>query len=168
MTVETQEVAPAQARKRREWKEPLWLMPLVDMALAFLAFALAYVVRYNLQIIRPVDEAFRAPFEPYLPFVLIYLVWINLIYRGSGLYRVIRGRAWLDEVYTITNGVTNAIVVILAISFVFQPQVFSRLMMIYVGGITIVLLAGARVARRIIYASLRERGIGIQRVLVVG
>lgn len=58
-------------------------MPLVDMALAFLAFALAYVVRYNLQIIRPVDEAFRAPFEPYLPFVLIYLVWINLIYRAA-------------------------------------------------------------------------------------
>src|SRR5829696_2048723 len=160
--------AHTRSRKRREWKEPVWLMPLLDIALAFLAFGLAYIVRYELQIIRPVGEAFRAPFSPYIPFAIVYILWLDLIYRGSGLYKVVRGRAWLDEVYTIINGVTNATVVVLAISFIFQPLVFSRLMMIYVGAITIVLLAGARVVRRLIYANLRERGIGVQRVLVIG
>ncbi|MEP7294142.1 MAG: sugar transferase, partial [Chloroflexota bacterium] len=166
--LDTQQTAPANARKRREWKEPTWLMPALDVALALVAFALAYVIRYDLQILRPLDEAFRAPFAPYLPYALIYLVWLDLFYRGTGLYKVVRGRAWLDEVYTIINGVTNATVVTLAISFFFQPLVFSRLMMVYVAVVTILLLAGARVIRRIVYASLRERGIGVQRVLVVG
>ncbi len=170
MMVETREAASAQAQAkiRRDFKEPLWLMPLVDILLAFVAFGLAYFVRYELQLIRPLLEVNRAPFEPYVPFAVVYFIWLYLNYRGSGLYKVVRGRTWLDDVSTITNGVTNATVILLAISFVFQPLVFSRLMMIYVAAITVILLALARVARRIIYARLRERGIGIQRVLVVG
>ena len=143
-------------------------MPAVDALLAFAAFGLAYVVRYELQLLLPVGEFFAAPFEPYLPLAVIYVIWLHLTYRGSGLYKPIRGRGWLDETYTILNGVTNATVVLLAISFVFQPLVFSRLMMIYVAAISVVLLSGARVILRIIQARLRSRGIGVQRTLVIG
>jgi exopolysaccharide biosynthesis polyprenyl glycosylphosphotransferase len=146
----------------------MWWMPLIDAALALLAFALAYIVRYQLQILRPVYEFNNAPFEPYLPYALIYVIWLYVTYHGVGLYRPIRGRSWLEEVYTIINGVTNATVVLLAISFFLQPLVFSRLMMIYVAAITIILLSAARVVRRSIQARLRRRGIGVQRVLVVG
>lgn len=162
--VETQETA----RTRRHWNEPPWLMPLIDALLAFAAFGLAYVVRYNLQILRPLDEANRAPFQPYFPYVAVFIVWLHLSYRGSGLYKAIRGRTFIDELYAIINGVTSATVIMLAISFALQPLVFSRLMMLYVGAITIILLATARIVRRIVQARLRERGIGVQRVLVVG
>jgi exopolysaccharide biosynthesis polyprenyl glycosylphosphotransferase len=145
-----------------------WLMPIIDAVLAFAAFGLAYFIRYQLQILRPVGEFFAAPFEPYLPFALVYVLWLHLNYRGSGLYKPIRGRSWLDETYTIVNGVTNATVVLLAISFIFQPLVFSRLMMIYVAAITIILLSGVRLVRRFIQARLRSRGIGVQRTLVIG
>jgi exopolysaccharide biosynthesis polyprenyl glycosylphosphotransferase len=143
-------------------------MPLLDIALTFVAFALAYFVRYELQILRPVGEANRAPYPPYIPYALFFALWLYLNYRGSGLYKAARGRTWPDEVYTIINGVMSATVVTLAISFALQPLVFSRLMMIYVGAFTIVLLAVARIVRRIVLARLRERGMGIQRVLVVG
>jgi exopolysaccharide biosynthesis polyprenyl glycosylphosphotransferase len=143
-------------------------MPLVDVGLSVLAFILAYVARYQLQLIRPVGEAFAAPFEPYIPYAIIYVVWLYFTYRGTGLYRLVRGRTWLDEVYTIINGVTNATVVLLAVSFIFQPLVFSRLMMIYVAAITIVLLSAARLVRRIVQARLRSRGIGVQRAVIVG
>ncbi len=156
------------ARKRRAFKEPAWLMPLIDIGLALLAFVLAYIARYDLQLLRAVDEPNRSPFQPYIPYAVIYVIWLYLNYRGSGLYKAVRGRTWLDEVYTVINGVTSATVVMLAISFAIQPLVFSRLMMLYVAAITIFLLAAARVIRRIVYAHLRERGIGIQRVLVVG
>src|SRR5690606_1585683 len=56
----------------------------------------------------------------------------------------------------------------MAISFGFQPLVFSRLMMVYVAGITIILLAAARFVRRMIQARLRSHGIGVERVLLVG
>jgi exopolysaccharide biosynthesis polyprenyl glycosylphosphotransferase len=148
--------------------ESPWLMPTIDALLAFTAFGLAYVIRYQLQILRPVFELNLAPFEPYLPYAAVYIIWLYLNYRGSGLYKPIRARSWLDETYTILNGVTNATVVLLAISFVFQPLVFSRLMMIYVAGITVILLSGVRLIRRIIQARLRARGIGVQHTLVIG
>jgi exopolysaccharide biosynthesis polyprenyl glycosylphosphotransferase len=143
-------------------------MPLIDALLVFAAFGLAYVVRYDLQLLRAVGEANRAPFEPYLPYYVIFIAWLYLNYRGSGLYKAIRGRTFVDEVYTIINGVTSATVIMLAISFALQPLVFSRLMMIYVAAIAIILLTAGRIVRRIIQARLRERGIGVQRVLVVG
>lgn len=144
------------------------LMIPVDLVLAFVAFVLAYILRYELQIFRPLLEVNYAPFAPYLPYAGIYLVWLHLHYRGSGLYKVVRGRAWLEEVYTIINGVTNATLVLMAISFFFQPLVFSRLMMIYVAVITVILLAVARIVQRSIQARLRAKGIGIQRVLIIG
>jgi exopolysaccharide biosynthesis polyprenyl glycosylphosphotransferase len=161
-------MATKDARLKTSWIERPWLMPLVDALLVFAAFGIAYFVRYELQLIREVAVSNRASFAPYLPYAAIYIAWLYLIYRGSGLYKPMRGRTWLDESYTILNGVTNATVVLLAISFVLQPLVFSRLMIIYVAAITIVLLSLARAARRTLQTSLRARGIGVQRVLVVG
>lgn len=143
-------------------------MPLIDLALAFLAYALAYFVRYEVQLLRPVNEFSRAPFEPYIPYAIVYIVWLFVNFRGSGLYRTIRGRSWIEEVGIILNAVTNATVLVMAISFIFQPLVFSRLLVIYVAVITIFLLSGARIIRRIVLSRMRERGIGVERVLVVG
>ena len=161
-------MASKQPRKRKSLIESPALMPVVDALLAFAAFGLAYFARYELQILRAVLEFNRAPFEPYVPYAIVYIAWLYLNYRGSGLYKAIRGRPLIDEIYTIINGVTNATVVLLAISFVLQPLVFSRLMIIYVAAITIVLLIGARVVQRALLAYLRSRGIGVQRVLVIG
>src|SRR5579862_6662474 len=117
--VDTQETI----RARSNWKEPQWLMPLIDIGLAMVAFGLAFVLRYDFQLLRPLDEANRSPFPPYISYAVFYFAWMCLNFRGSGLYRVIRGRSWIDEVYTIINGVTNATVVTLAISFALQPLV---------------------------------------------
>lgn len=149
-------------------RRAVFVMPLIDAALALVAFALAYIARYELQLWRPVYEFNFAPFAPYIPYAFVYAAWLYISYRGSGLYRTMRGRSWLEEMYTIVNAVTNATVVLLAVSFFFQPLVFSRLMMIYVAAITIVLLALARVVQRVVQARLRQQGIGVQRALVIG
>jgi len=145
-----------------------WLFPLLDTLLIFAAYAIAYYVRYELQILFPVGEAYRAPFQPYIGFALIFATVMLLNNQGSGLYRSIRGRSWIEEIYIIANGVTNATVILMAITFVFQPLVFSRLMLVYVAGITVVLLSVLRAARRLTLAHLRSKGIGVQRVLIVG
>ncbi len=148
--------------------EPKWLLPLIDVVLAVVAFMFAYIIRYELQILRSVNEPFFSPFEPYAPYLVIYTALLFLSYQGSRLYKNIRGRSWLEEVSIIVNGVTSSTVLLMAISFVTQPLVFSRLMIIYVAAITIILLSLARMVRRVIYAHLRTRGIGVNRVLVVG
>lgn len=143
-------------------------MPWIDAALALLAFVLAYIARYDLQIVRPVLEVNVTSFEPYLPYVLLYVAWLVIQYRGSGLYKAARGRPYMEEIYTIINGVTVATVAVMAISFALQPLFFSRLMMVMAAIITVVLLGAARVVIRMYEASQRAKGIGVERVLIVG
>lgn len=151
--------------KRREPVNPI---PIIDFILACLAFVFAYIARYELEILLPVLEFNSAPFNPYIPYMIGYAIWLQFHYRGSGLYKIVRGRPWIEEVYTIINGVANATVVLVAVSFFLQPLVFSRLMLVYAAGITILLLSIARVVERTIRANLRTKGVGVQRVLIIG
>jgi exopolysaccharide biosynthesis polyprenyl glycosylphosphotransferase len=160
--------AAVASRIKRRLVLPAWGPVALDLTLAVAAFVLAYIVRYRLQILRPVFEANNAPFEPYIPYVVLYAALLLLNYRGIGLYKPVRGRGLLEEIYKIVNGVTNATVVVMAVSFVFQPTVFSRLMLVYSAAFSILLLALVRIIERAIRAYLRARGIGVQRVLVVG
>lgn len=145
-----------------------WALPALDAILALAAFVLAYIARYELTIFRPVLEINRADFGPYLPYAAVYAGLLYLSYSGAGLYKSIRGRALMEELTAIINGVTSATVILLALYFAFQPLVFSRLMLIYVAAFTIGLLGAVRVIRRVIQAHLRSKGIGVQRVLIVG
>jgi exopolysaccharide biosynthesis polyprenyl glycosylphosphotransferase len=145
------------------------LMPILDLVLVIVAFALAYFLRYNLQIIRQIrGEAFYAPFEVFLPYVFVYAAWLLITYPVAGLYREQRGRSWLEEVYRIVNGVMNATVLTMAISFLLQPLFFSRLMIILASAFVVILLSLERLVYRAVRAYLRRRGIAVERVLLVG
>ena len=148
--------------------EPRWLLPAIDAAVAFLVFGLAYVLRYELQIIRPAFDPLGRGFVPYIPFAAVYAVLIWLNYQRSNLYRNIVGRAWLEEVYLIASGVAVSIVIILAMFFILQPLVTSRLMLVYVAALTLLSGAIVRLVRRWVLAYLRNHGIGIRRVLIIG
>ncbi len=152
----------------RQTIEPRWLLPLLDMLLGFLAFGLGYILRYDLQLIRPVLDPIQREFAPYIPFALVYalLIWLN--YQRNGLYRNIAGRAWLEEIYLIASSVAVAIVIVLAMFFILQPLATSRLMLIYVAALTVFAGALSRLLRRWLLAYLRNRGIGIRRVLIIG
>ena len=148
--------------------EPRWLFPLLDALLALLAFGIAYILRYELQIIRPILDPVKRGFTPYLPYAAVYVVLIWLNYQRNSLYRNIVGRAWLEEVYLIGSSVAVAIVIVLAMFFILQPTVYSRLMLIYVAALTLLSGAFSRVIRRWVLAYLRHHGIGIRRALIVG
>lgn len=72
--------------------EPLWLLPVLDAGLVFVAYLLAYITRYQLQILRPVGEFFSAPFSEYIPYAFVFAVMLYFAYRGSGLYVAVRTR----------------------------------------------------------------------------
>jgi len=148
--------------------EPQWLMPTADVVLVFVAFIIGYIMRYEWQIFRPVFDPSRAGFAPYIPYALFYATMLYFTYQGNGLYRNVRGRAWMEEVTLITNGVASATVVLLALYFLLQPLVTSRLMLVYVAGLTVALMASARGIRRLLLAYLRTKGIGVQRVVIAG
>src|SRR5258707_11504291 len=86
----------------------------------------------------------------------------------GGVYRRRREGGWFEELYRIGNATTTSTVMLIAGTFIVQPLVYSRLLPFEVGLLTIVLLSGARLARRVAAAQLRKRGIGLDRVLMVG
>lgn len=147
---------------------PRWLLPTVDALLVVLAFLCSYYLRYQVQFLQPVDEANAAPFHPYLPYSAVFAVLMLIFNRSAGLYRERRGRTWWDEVFATANGATNAAVVVMAISFLLQPLVFSRLLIVQAAALVVALLGAWRLGLRAIRANLRKRGIGVERVLIVG
>lgn len=154
--------------ERSSFKWPRWLLPTVDVLLVMAAFPLSYYLRYEVQFLKPVDEANAAPFAPYIPYTLLFAVLTLLYNHSARLYRERRGRSWWDEMFTIGNGATNAAVAVMALSFLLRPLVFSRLMITQAAVLAMILLGVWRLVLRAIRLYLRRLGIGVERVLVVG
>ncbi len=148
--------------------EPRWLFPLLDASLVFLAFLMGYSIRYDWQILRPILDPRPYGFTPYLPFAAGYAILLYFSYYQNGLYRNVRGRNWGEEISTITSGVATSTVILLALYFVLRPEVTSRLMLLYTAALTVALHSGLRLVRRVALAYLRTRGLGVQRVLIMG
>ncbi|MBI5932039.1 MAG: sugar transferase [Chloroflexi bacterium] len=145
-----------------------WRLLLMDAGLIVVSFFLSYYMRYTLQLFQPVDEANTAPFAPYIPYALIFMVWVLIADQGAGLYENRRGRTWTNELFSIGNAATNGAVVIMALSFLLRPLVFSRLMIVQAVILTIILLGFSRLLLRNVIRRLQKRGIGVERVLIVG
>lgn len=149
-------------------KATLGLTVAVDAILINVAFVVSYVVRYQLELPYPVDPRFDAPFTPYIPFAALLTVLCLVMYRIDGLYNPVRRRRPLGEIYRIINGTATSIIAVMAITFFLQPLVYSRGMMVLAGVLIGVFLSAARLAEHVIIGARRRRGIGVERVLVVG
>jgi exopolysaccharide biosynthesis polyprenyl glycosylphosphotransferase len=167
---ETQGAAPAARRLPAFYRNrhSLAYTVALDILLINLAFVLGYVVRYELQLFRPVLDALKAPYAAYLPSQVLHTLLMLGFLTLDGVYQRRRGGSWFDELYRVTNATTTAVVIQVAITFYFRPLVYSRLLFIEAGLITIVLLSGVRLLQRAVQANLRRRGLGVDRVLIIG
>ncbi len=85
-----------------------------------------------------------------------------------GLYRLPRGTSYLSEMTLLAEAVTVANAVVLVVVFLSPELVSSRLFVIYAWAGIIVTLVVERGMRRIVRDWLWQRGIGVERALVVG
>ncbi len=143
-------------------------MAAIDAILIWVAFSISYYLRYNIELFQPVDEANDAPFIPYFPYTLIFMAWMLIANQTSKLYWQQRGRTWTTELFRIGNNATNAGLVVMALSFLLQPLVFSRLLILQAVMLTVMLLGAARLMSRVLKYRLQRHGIGVERVLIVG
>ncbi len=140
-----------------------------DVLLINLAFAVAYWLRYTLQWFATVDEAFFVPYGSFIPISLALTALLLGIYRLSGVYNQPRGASWFDEVYRLLAGTaTGIILMVFVIVFFFRPFLYSRLIFFYAGVLITVLLGLSRVGKRMVRNHLRKRGLGVDRLLIVG
>ena len=143
----------------------------VDMAMAGLAFFLAYWMRRLLP--WPEEAQGIGSFVSYSGIVLAHLVSVLGAFTFSRLYRLARSPARIDEVYAIFASTTVGTLMGVALSsllFKNSPLEldYSRGMIVYGWGLTIVLITAGRMLHGQIRARLRRHGLGRDRVLVVG
>lgn len=144
------------------------VMIALDIFLINLAFAIAYWVRYDLEWIRAVDEANQVPYSEYLPVSLVLTVLLLVIFKFGGVYDRPRGESWFDEVYRIVSATAMGIMTMIVIFFFYRPYFYSRLIFGYASILTVALLSLSRWVERRVLEYLRKRGIGVDRVLIVG
>lgn len=133
-----------------------------------LAFVLAYWARYDLQIGGDVAAENYVPINSYYILQVALTVILLLVFQFKGLYRLPRGSTWLDEVSVVTSSTTIGIAILIVLVFGFRPVSYSRLLFGF-SWVTVVILLGCERAfigqiKRVLWA----RGVGVERVLVVG
>ena len=152
-------------------KYPRWLIPTVifsDVLLIIAAFLLAYAARYRLQSFRPVEPEFDNPIDVYFPFMLVLTVLLIAAYKFDNVYVPRRLSLWIDQMSRLVRSTMMAMLIMICITFIYQPFFYSRLIFLYDLILTIVLLGFSRFLWGVVLGALRKRGVGVVRVLIVG
>lgn len=144
------------------------LLRVSDLILILVAFVLAYWLRYQVQWLRAVEPTYQADLVTYMPFGLALVVLLLFSFQFSKVYRHQRDRTWPEEIYEIASATTIGVVLLLILNLIFGQISYSRLIFLYTAAFVTILLG---ISRGIMYAGrsyLRNQGIGLERVVLVG
>ncbi len=138
-----------------------------DVVAILAALILAYIYRFRVDRI-PIPGTEPPAFGFYLVAApVVALIFVGT-FAASGVYRIRRGRPFLDEFFSIIGAATLAGVIILALMSIYRGFSYSRLVLLYTVIIALVLIGIVRIVLRRILAMRQRRGMGTDRVLVVG
>jgi exopolysaccharide biosynthesis polyprenyl glycosylphosphotransferase len=145
------------------------LWPALDVVLILIASALAWYLRYEVQLFRRIVEpGFYNPLAAYTGLFSLLTVTMLIALSLNGAYTPRRGSSLISEVLRIFNASLASIFIVVAVTFGLRSLVYSRLLFFYDGVLIVFLLGAARAARRQVEAQLRRHGYGVERVLIVG
>ena len=147
-------------------KTATWLLILSDLVIINFALVGAYWMRYELKWFAEVG--FGASLSDYGPFALVLSLLLPIAFKLDGVYDNRRGQSWFDQIYAIVNATAKGTIVLLALTFGFRPLVYSRLLFLEAAALIVLLTGFSRLVKGNIEARLRRRGIGVDRVLIVG
>jgi exopolysaccharide biosynthesis polyprenyl glycosylphosphotransferase len=151
---------PASHRTVRNWTI------VTDLLLCNLAFACAYLARYEFQWALPATNI-----DPYTAY-LGQQILLNLLLLGAfsqnGAWMRQRGEFWIDELSRVGYAAATAIALMMAFTFLFRPLAFSRLLLVWALLFILLFIGLARLGRRAALTALYRRGIGVDQALVIG
>jgi len=149
---------------------PNWL-PLVlvlgDAVIAGVAVLLAYEYRYHLDRIPQVVKEPLA-FGPYVAAIPVVIAIYLFALAVNQQYRSWRGRTLVDQLFAMGSGSALAAMLMLAGMSLYRGFEYGRLTFVYTVIIVAVLMTVERYLLRQYETRLRRRGIGTERVLMVG
>ncbi len=146
-------------------------LALTDMVMAGLAFCLAYWMRRWIP--WPEQAQNMGQLLDYASLIMTHVLSIVTVFGFSRLYRVTRTASRVDEVYSVFKSTSVGTLMGVALSsLLFKNSSlamdYSRGMVLYGWGVTIVLITIGRLIHANIRSRLRQHGWGCDRVLIVG
>lgn len=142
------------------------LLPLDFLAL-FAAVLTAYGLRYSQVFIeyRPVLQQIR--FFEYLDMILLSIVIWMVLFAVAGLYSIRQRRLW-SEIGRVALASTAGIMSVIATVFFRREVTASRFLVLAVWGLAILYVCIGRYILRLIRRALLKRGMGHQRLVIIG
>jgi len=139
----------------------------MDTIMIGLAFLLAYQLRLITRFLPAVNIA---PFREYWGMLAIQEATVLGAFFFYRLYHLKAGSSRVSEAYSIFAAVSVGTIMAAAFtSFVFKNELdYPRLMVGYTWATTVALVTGGRLIMGWVKRQLRRRGLGVERVIVVG
>lgn len=154
-------------RHRATWPQAL-RSALIDFLLTNVAFALAWWIRYESNLVSEVAQENFVTLADYLAIEVAFAGLVVAICALKHLYRQSIGRTWLDDAVTVFSSATTAAALLVVAVFYYRPFSYSRAIFLLALVLAVVLLAGERWLEQQVAEALRRRGVGIKQVLIVG
>jgi exopolysaccharide biosynthesis polyprenyl glycosylphosphotransferase len=144
---------------------------ILDAIMVAVAFILAYQLRATIP--WPNELANQAPLSAYSGLVTAQVVGVVILMFIYKQYYIPRAISRVDQFYSIFAAVSIGTMMAVAISvFSFKNSIFEvdfpRAMIIYAWMFSIMLIMLGRITHQVVRTKLRDRGIGKDRLLVVG
>lgn len=150
-------------------------MLLWDQALIFAGFRFAYWLRYEANWPEPFDQIVfevatqnLVEFAAFLPIILPLMLMLAVRFTARGLYRASPHLGLLEQMGIIVSSTMIGIALLIVFVFLYKPFYYSRLIFAFAGAAIIVLLSSWRLLRSGVQHWQWSRGIGQERVVVVG
>jgi exopolysaccharide biosynthesis polyprenyl glycosylphosphotransferase len=140
----------------------------LDLVMVNLAFYLAWTARYRLGLFVALDPGNYVEHDVYLPLQIALSVAFASIIALRGLYRVPRAASALDDLSTLFTVAGISVMLLFAASTFVRYPAESRLTLIFAWVLITLLTFLGRASLLGTLGALHQRGVGVERTLVVG
>lgn len=146
---------------------PKYLLLFADLAAIVIAFRVAYFLRYEAVILYPLRNGSIPLFSDYGyaillslgTWILIFLVYGVDNFPGIGESALAVSKLVTASVFLITSLIAGMYLV---------RAYYSRLLLVFLAVLVILFLVATRLVYRAVFRHLRDRGVGLRRVVIVG
>jgi len=139
-----------------------------DAVMIAFAFYTSWTIRYIAEIGPEIEETNYVPFAVFAPLLLGLIPVTWLTFATSGLYRQRRGTEWFDDIAAVFKSTSLSTMAVFAGVSLLRYPATSRLTFILTWLIGLTFVVSGRALVQMVATLLHRRGIGVERVLVVG
>ena len=142
------------------------VLGLIDVSILVAAWLASYWLRFSVPLV-PVTKGFP-PFSAYASLTpVVAMVWVS-VFAALRIYRQSRLLSPGHEVLLLLKAHALALLLFISLTYLFEEYRYSRLVTLYFGSLSGVLLVAGRLAVRSAFRAMRARGLNLRSVLIVG